>query len=85
MCDKTRLLSASFLQFEIIISCQNVAVCDLGSAISVVKLMHEKAAAEYSSLSCYYTARGAHVAHPVLCGTQDLDNRALYSDTSANE
>lgn len=57
-----------------------MAVGDLGNAISVVKLMHEQEAAEYSSLSCHYTARGAHVAHPVLCGNQGLDNRALYID-----
>jgi len=57
-----------------------VTVRDFGNAISVVKLMHEQAAAEYSSLSCGYTARGAHVAHPVLCGTHGLDNGALYID-----
>jgi len=78
MCDKTRLLSASFLQFEIIISCQNVTVRDFGNAISVVKLMHKQAAAENSSLSCHYTVRRAHVSHPVLCGTRALDNKALY-------
>jgi len=78
MCDKTRIHSASFLQFEIIISCQNVTVRDFGNAISVVKLMHEQAAIEYLSLSCHYTARGALVAHPVLCGTHGLDNRVVY-------